>query len=202
MKNKNLLSVLVVSTFLFLALASSPTKYMSPDTFSKQYIKVEDEDNRNYLQKNDGTKIYGNEIKWQSGSFVKDLIIMDGEKYQIADIRGYKKNNSYYGRLTRSYMKRLVAGAVNIYEYFYYFSPDPTRPTITTFNVKYFMQKGDSGEMKYMSSFNDLRDFLADCPAATAKLNGSAKEIRRLIASDPLYLNNIVKLYNTRCAGK
>src|SRR3954469_15926037 len=109
MNRKNLLSALSVAAFVLLALASTTTKY-SANNFNLGN-RVEDlKEKGNYIMMNDGTRVYGQEVKWKSGLLVKDQIQVDDEKHKISEVIGYRSGNTYYGRSGNTYVKRIVHG--------------------------------------------------------------------------------------------
>src|SRR5689334_4271690 len=105
-QNKNLLSALTLILFIFIATASTVNKiHFGAFNYNKNY---EEKISGSYLVKNDGTRIYGKEVRWKSGLLVKDRIEQDGEAFKISDIIGYYQDGKYYGRLGNEYIKRIV----------------------------------------------------------------------------------------------
>src|SRR5687768_4899081 len=115
--NKQLLSVITVFLFAFFALGSKVNQ-LHYGAFNYNNHVEDKKEKRNYLEMNDGTKIYGRDIRWKSGLVVKDQIQIDGQKFKIDEVRGYREGQTYYGRLRNEYLQRIVHGKVNVYVQF------------------------------------------------------------------------------------
>ena len=91
---KNLFSFCAVIAFVILALASKVNQiHYGAFNYSN---RVEDRtENKNYLVKNDGTKIYGESISWKTGLLVKDQIKIDDQKFKISEILGYRNGDTF-----------------------------------------------------------------------------------------------------------
>src|SRR3974390_1506709 len=98
-KTKHLASVCVLIAFTIFAVSSRVNK-IHYGAFN-YYNKVEDQ-SANYLEKNDGSRIYGDKITWKSGLFGNSIKI-DEQKFKLAEVRGYLQNGTFYGRLGKDY---------------------------------------------------------------------------------------------------
>lgn len=152
---------------------------------------------KDYVELNDGSKVYGENISWKSGAIVKDQIKIDEQKFAIKETRGYFSNGIYYGRINGGFAKRIVYGKLNVYY---------TEERVSTTNSKgmsrsqlvcrHYVQKGDHGELKVIGNQSDIKAFVKDCPEAYAMIDKKDKEIRRAIKQDASYLNRIFTVYN------
>jgi hypothetical protein len=204
MNRKNLLSLCCVCFFIVLALGSTSTYKLGAGDFYTEN-KVEDRSEKsNYLVKNDGTRVYGEKIKWKSGALVKDQIQIDGEKFKIPEIIGYREGDIYYGRYRNEYIRRIIHGKINIYRLLSEVSTTSTdasghtRTTSRT-EVGYLYQKGDDAGMVDLFSKNDLQALVHDCPLALEMANLSDKKMRKAIRKDRNYLNSVIDVYNNDC---
>jgi len=203
MKRKNLLSVLVITVFVFLGLGSAVNK-IHMGAFEYDTSKEEKSEQGNYIVKNDGTKVYGTKIKWKSGLFVKDRIGIDDHVFKINEVRGYQDGKTFYGRLGNEYIKRIVHGKINVYV-------DFTRETRTTTDATghmhtssytrtdHYAQVGEDGELHEFGGQKAIRKLVADCPLAVQMASLSNHKMRRAIRKNRHYLNSIFETYNNDC---
>jgi hypothetical protein len=201
--NKNLVSALILIGFAFLAIASSVNKlHLGAFTYGN---RVEDPSyTKNFIEMNDGTKVYGDKIDWQSGFLLKDQIKIDGQKYKIRDVRGYQKDQVFFGRLNITYMKRIVHGKINVYVDFTNVtqtSADRNGFAHTTSYTRtdHYSQRGDSGPMVAIAGQSDIEDLVNSCPLAVEMAHKSNHQIRKAIKHDRNYLNEIFDVYNNGC---
>lgn len=158
----------------------------------------------NYIEKNDGTKIYGNNISWKSGAAVKDVITLDDTKYKIEDIKGFLRGGDYMIRFGNEYIQRVVRGKINVYaqiEEVVVISNNGRGGTTTNHATKtnYYYQMGDDGELKKFDGKNDIARIVHDCPTALAMADISNKQFEKEIENDPSYANRIFDIYNNGC---
>src|SRR4051794_33724314 len=113
MTRKHLLSTLSLIVFIYLALACASSKYYG--RFDKNNQVEDRQDKGNYAVNNDGTRIYGKKVKFQSGLFSKGKVEVDDQKYPVSEIIGYRDGMNYYGRMQNYYIRRIVHGKINIY---------------------------------------------------------------------------------------
>ncbi|MGC4096123.1 MAG: hypothetical protein QM706_03315 [Nitrospira sp.] len=204
MKLKNGLSLLVIVAFTLLGLASKVNK-IHVGAFEYNNPNETDLEKGNYLVKNDGTKVFGDKIKWKSGLFVKDRIGIDDQQFKISEIRGYKNENTYYGRLDNEYIKRIVHGSkLNVYVVFStgtYMTTDSRgfSRTHTYERATHYAQRGEDGEMTVFAGQHDIKKLVADCPLAVQMASLSDRKMRRAIRKDRHYLNSIFETYNNDC---
>jgi regulator of RNase E activity RraB len=192
---KKLLSVCTLVVFITLAMGSAVNK-IHMDAF-KMGNKVEDmNDRRNYLEKNDGTRVYGKKIIWQSGFLTKQKISIDKQDYKFSEIKGFRTEDKYYGISDGEYIPRVVHGKLNVYlkkTEHYIVGSNPK----TSFN--YYLQKGDNGAMIIMVKNDDLKKAVADCPLAASMIDKSNKQLRKSIRKDHNFLNSVFDVYNNDC---
>lgn len=204
MNRKNLVSFCCVCVFAILAIASSSSKNLGANSFY-QRNKVEDKTVKgNYILTNEGTKITGKEIRWKSGMLTKDQVIMDGTKYKMSEIKGYRENDIYYERHGNEYIKRIVHGKLNIY-YNIVTTSSTSRNTDgsmnhnTTTRYYYYVQKGEDGPLKLMKDLDDVKNELSDCPLSMQMLDMKPSKLRKEIKHDFDYLNRAFEIYNNNC---
>jgi hypothetical protein len=167
--------------------------------------RVEDPtDTRNFLQMNDGSKIYGEKINWKSGLFSKDQIKIDDQKYKISEVRGYQRDRVFYGRLKNDYIQRIVHGKINVYVQFTQVTETTTdhsgfSHTSTYTRTDQYSQIGDDGPMVVFGSKKDIKALVAGCPIAEEMTDKSDHQIRKAIRNDRNYLNDIFEIYNNGC---
>jgi hypothetical protein len=204
MKNKkHILSLCCLSVFIFLALASRVNKLHYGAFYYGN--RVEDPaDTRNYIQMNDGKKIYGEKISWKAGLLVKDQIKIDDDKYKILDVRGYQDKQIYYGRLKKEYIQRIVHGKINVYVQFTQVTQTSTdhggfSHTSTYTRTDHYAQRGETGPMVGFASQKDMKELVAGCPLAEEMCDKSNHQIRKAIRNNHTYLNDIFETYNNGC---
>jgi hypothetical protein len=203
MRFKNILSFLSIAVFFVIAAASSNLNKMHCGAFN-MYTYKHDNDNRNFIVKNDGTIIYGDKIVWTFGIFSNRSISIDKEKYKVSEVKGYQMNGVYYGRYGYDYLERIVTGKLNVY-----YSEETSRETTTwhsgtttTRNVEhcyFYVQRRDEDQMYSIKNQSDIKNFVGDCPKSYAMIDKSSKEIRKAIRSNSNYLNEIFEVYNNGC---
>lgn len=200
---KRLLSVFSIVLFMFFAVASKVNKiHYGAFNYNNH---VEDRlENRNYLLKNDGTRVYGESISWKSGIIVKNQIKINDEKFRIADIIGYRSGDFYYGRLGSGYIKRIVHGRINIYVEFTNVTSTSTSTSGISHTRSYirtdqYSQRGDTGPMKPLAGQEDIKEIVSDCPLAVQMADLKNSAMRKAIKKDPNYLNSIFDVYNNDC---
>jgi hypothetical protein len=203
MNRKNLLSICCVCFFIFLSLASAVNKlHYGAFNYSN---RVEDPTEKsNYLEKNDGTRVYGEKIKWKSGLLVKDQIQVDNEKFPISEVRGYRTGDKFYGRYHGEYIQRIVHGRINIYVMFTQVTTTSTdhsgfTHTSTRTRTDHFAQKGEDGPFVAFGGQDAMKELVKDCPLAVQMAGLSNKKIRKAIKKDKNYLNSIFEVYNNNC---
>jgi hypothetical protein len=170
--------------------------------------RVEDRsENKNYLVKNDGTKIYGESISWKTGLLVKDQIKIDDQKFKITEIMGYRTGDAYYGRLGKEYIKRIVRGKLNVYVQFTQVTTTSTDRNGFSHTRSYtrtdqYGQRGEDGKMVPLAGQKDIKELVSDCPLAVQMADVKNSAMRKAIKKDPNYLNRIFDIYNNDCQEK
>lgn len=200
---KNLLSVCTIFIFSVLAIGSAVNKiHMGAFNTSKSTEK--ETDNRDYLLKNDGTKIYGNKVTWKSGLLTKDQISIDDQKFKIPDIMGYKSEGLYYGRLGKEYIQRIIHGKLNVYIQY----TEVTSNSVSTSGsvrsrsytrTDHYAQRGPDGEMIGIPGQKEIGKLVKDCPLAFEMIDISNSKVRKAIKKDRNFLNSIFEIYNNDC---
>ncbi|MBI5857458.1 MAG: hypothetical protein HZB42_07385 [Sphingobacteriales bacterium] len=202
---KNIISFMSVAVFVFLAAGSAKINKIHCGAFSYFNSSEEPGNGRGYVEMNDGKKIYGEEISWQTGLILKDLIKVDGEKIKIKDTRGYFKNGNYYGRIGGSYAKRIIHGKLNVYytEGTVTVASTNSRTGVTTFRERptctHYVQVGDDGELNPIAGQKDIIKYVKDCPKAMEMIDKKDSQIRKAIRKNGSYLNDIFVIYNNGC---
>lgn len=200
LKPKQLLSLSVIGFFIFLAFASNKIQY-GAFNYNNQ---VEDrKEKRNFIEREDGSRIYGERISWKSGLLAKDQIQIDKEKFKISDIRGYQFEGTYYGRLQNEYIKRIVHGKINVYVMFTEFT------TTTNQNGRiinrsetraiHYAQKGEGAPMVAFGGQKAIKELVSDCPLAVEMADLSNGKLSKKIRKNGNYLNEIFETYNNGC---
>lgn len=200
---KHLLSFCCLAIFAFLALASRVNK-IHLGAFNYKNRVEDPADTRNYIQMNDGSKVYGETISWKSGLLVKDQIKVDDQKFKISEVRGYQRDRVYYGRLKNDYIQRIVHGKINVYVQFTQVAQtmtDHSGFTHTTYYTRtdHYSQRGDNGPMVVFGSQKDIQELVAGCPISEEMAAKSNHQIRKAIRNDHNYLNDIFEIYNNGC---
>lgn len=202
---KNVLSILVCSVFIFMALASSkkilprgvfdeskPRGEVIPDTLGCLVLKNE-------------TRVYGNKVRYQSGAVVKNQVQIDGKKFPMKEVRGYYLNGMYYGLYKTDFYKRVLHGKINIY----YGQATSTNNMsnynqrwnkTTTRTVEYvYWQKGESGDFNPLHSWKHVKQAVKDCPLAYELANRKKGVLKKEVKKDEEYLWRIFEIYNNNC---
>lgn len=204
MKNKkHLLSFCCLVIFAFFALASRVNKiHLGAFNYSN---RVEDPaDTRNFIQMNDGSKIYGEKISWKSGLLVKDQIKIDDQKFKLSEVKGYQQNRIYYGRLKNDYIQRIVHGKINVYVQFTQVTSTSTdhsgfSHTSTYTRTDHYSQRGENGPLVAFGSQKDIKELVAGCPISEEMAEKSNHQIRKAVRNNRNYLNDIFEIYNNGC---
>jgi hypothetical protein len=167
-----------------------------------QMVSVEEKSEPGYfLLKNDGSKVYGSKVRTQSGIAVKDFISIDDQKFKHSDIVGYSDGKFFYGRYGTSYAKRLVRGAINVYQHTEWIQTTSGNNGFgrSYARTSYYYQKGNSGELILFGN-NDIKEIVRSCPKALAMADKSADELKKAVKANPSYLNEIFETYNKECS--
>ena len=203
MKNllKHALSALTLLLFFLLA-TSSAVDRIHAGGFNRHDSFEEPTGDQNYLEKIDGTKVYGKKIHWAWDLFFKNdgRITIDGQTFRFSEIRGFREGKFYYGRLGHDYIQRVAHGALNAY----------IRETIVTTsgpngmsssNVRFdlFVQKGDAGDMILIRKKAQMEELLNSCPLALDMYEQSAGSFKSAKREDPNIMNDIFMTYNNGC---
>lgn len=200
---RNFLSLITVIIFLTLAVGSAVNR-IHFGAFNTGNATVKGEDSRNYLLKNDGTKIYGEKVTWKSGIILKDQISIDDQTFKISEIKGYKSSNIYYGRLRNEYIKRIIQGKLNVYIRYSEVTSTSTDRNgsmrVRTYTrTDHFAQKGTDGEMINIPDQHVIAKLVKDCPLAYNMINISDSKIRAELKKNGNFLNRIFDIYNNGC---
>jgi hypothetical protein len=197
--SKHLLSLSVIVAFMLLAIGSKVNK-IHMGAFATGN-KVEDmSDIRNYILKMDGTKIYGDEIHWKSGILTKDQVSIDGEKYKLSDVRGYRSGNRYYIRFKKEFIERIIHGKINVYIQYTQVTTTSSSGRVSSYTrTDHYAQKGEEGELTGIAGQKDIKKLVEDCPESLERASVSNKEMRKAIKRDRNYLNSIFDIYNDNC---
>ena len=201
---KNLFSLCCVCIFVILAVGSSSTFALTAGSFNLKTRVEEEKDKRNYLLKDDGTRVYGKEVKWKSGFLTKDQVSIDDQKFKINEIRGYREDDVFYGRLGIKYIRRIVQGKINVY---YDISEHSTTTTDhngqtrwkTTYRTDHYIQWGEDGPLKRIDRIDDIKNLLKDCPLSIQMIDMKPSKLRKEIKKDRDYLNMVFEVYNNNC---
>lgn len=200
---RNFLSVITVIIFLTLAVGSAVNR-IHFGAFNTGNATVKGEDSRNYLLKNDGTKIYGETVTWKSGIVLKNQISIDSQRFKISEIKGYKSSNIYYGRFRNEYIKRIIQGKLNVYIRY----SEVTTTSMdrnggmrmrTYTRTDHYAQKGTDGEMINIPDQYVIANLVKDCPLAYNMINISDSKIRAELKKNGNFLNRIFEIYNNGC---
>lgn len=200
---RNLLSLTAVVVFYLAAVGSSQINKIHCGAFNTGN-KVEDASVKgDFLVKDDGTLISGDAIRWKSGLLSKNEISIDNNKFKINEIRGYRYNGIYYGRIRSSYIKRIVHGKINVYQDQYWSTETNSSGRMRqVLHCQHYVQQGENGEIVPLANQKDILKFVKDCPEAAAMINVSSKKIRKSIRHDRNFLNSIFDIYNNDCKKK
>jgi hypothetical protein len=157
----------------------------------------------NYLLLNDGSKVFGNEIKSAWGILTKDKVVIDGKLFLIKDVQGYYQDGIYYGRLGMDYIKRIIDGKLSLYSV-------EERVGVTNVVVNgidgislsvcsFYITNTPNGQMKKIKTIEDIRKYLLSCPKALDALKKTDKEIKSSIQGDISFLNSVIETFNNGC---
>lgn len=172
-------------------------------TFNNQATKEDSENSRNFILKNDGTKVYGDKITYQYGLILKEEITIDKQKFNSAEVRGYQAKGVYYGRIGGKFAKRIIHGKLNVYVEELMSMKFNATKNITTPYIQclHYVQKGEIGELVEITTQKNIMQFVADCQKAVETISLSPAKIRKAIKKDYNYLNNIFENYNANDCG-
>lgn len=203
-QNKNFLSLLTLIAFGLLAVASGGPPSLQSNAFYWENGIENDTEQATYLVKNDGTKVYGKKINWKGGTIIKDQINIDDQKFPSKEIRGFKRDTVYYGRLAFSFIKRVVHGKLNIY---YDVVTGTSTSTDSQGNIRsrttsttvFYAQQGEKGEMIRLYDIEDIKKLVEDCPLAASMVDIHKKQLKKELKNDRQYLTKLINIYNNDC---
>lgn len=198
---KHWLSVLTLLVFVVFALASKSSK-VSRETFGYTDTREDVSTKGNYIVMEDGTKVYGYAIGWQSGLTLKDVVVMDEKKYKISDVKGFMRGGNYYTRFHKGYIQRLVHGKINVYvkheDHVSAINENGRLYYNSNTRTEYYYQIGEDGDLKKFNR-GDIQGLLKDCPTAAAMADISKKQLNKALEEDPNYMNKVFHIYNSGC---
>jgi hypothetical protein len=199
---KHFLSFSALLLFFILAVASSQQNKIHYQAFN-YYNKVELDESRNYLVKMDGTIIYSNNIIWKTTLF-KDKVILDNVNISIAEVRGFKFREKYYGKLNNTFIPRIIHGKINVYvkidEESVTETDDHGFHTSKHFsNTRHYAQRGEDGPMILLANEKVVMDFVKDCPASLHMVDKGYSQLRKGHRKDFNYMNKVFDIYNNGC---
>jgi hypothetical protein len=201
--SKHLLSFIVVVVFFLFAVGSKVSTL--PATSFYQNNKVETPEEKDvYLEQNDGTKIYGKKVEYTNGLLLKKQIKIDKQPFKIAEIRGYRMGDFYYGRRGNEYIKRIVHGKINVYIELTFETNTSTDShgaihSHSYTKTEHYYQEGETGELKALASMADIKRVVSACPLAVQMLDISSSQLRKLTKKNASYLNSVFETYNNDC---
>lgn len=193
----------VMAIFILLAMASKVNKiHYGAFNYSNQ---VEDrQDKGTYVLMEDGTRVNGSKVRWKSGLFSKDVIKIDDQEFKIRDVRGYRDGNTYYGKLNKTFIKRIVHGKLNVYVHMYDVTTTSTSrngmmSSRTYTRTDQYVQHGEHGEMIGIAGQKDILKHVGDCPLSVQMIDLKSSKLRKAIRRDPNYMNKVFEVYNNDC---
>ena len=193
---KKSLSIICVLFFILLAMSSS--KNMGVGFFYKNDMVEDASDTRNYLEKNNGDKVYGDKILLRSKMLKKDKIAIDGQEYNLPDIIGFRESNVYHGRYGGGYFQRVVHGKINIY-YAGITNHSGQMASQSSQSVFYYSQVGNLNNLVPITNKNDFLNLLNGCQASIDMLNKKNRHLSRAVKEDQRYFNKMFEIYNNDC---
>ncbi|MBO9205279.1 MULTISPECIES: hypothetical protein [Niastella] len=199
---KKLFFLLTLFAFLMLAVGCNVYK-LKCETFNNQAAPVDSVNSRNFILKNDGTKVYGDKITYQYGVILKQKITIDNQTFNTPEVRGYQAKGVYYGRIGGKFAKRIIHGKLNVYVEESISNKYMATKNFTATYVEcfHYVQKGEIGELVKITTQKDILQFVGDCRKAVEKINLSPAKIRKAIEKDDNYLNKIFEDYNANDCG-
>lgn len=194
----NLWKRLYFPALIFLLVCSvscSNVNYLHLGAFKAKDIVEDTTDTRNFVVKNDGTKIYGDKISWKSGLLLKNEISIDGQLFKMSEIRAYRGNNIFYHRMGSEYIRRIIRGKINVYIKYSMSNFDGQPYTRTD----HYFQKGENEVLHTLSNKKEIQELVAGCSMASEMLDVSYGKLRKEIKKDKRYLNTVFEIYNNGC---
>jgi hypothetical protein len=199
-KVRNFYTTIVAVLFMLIAGASSQGNKIYCGAFSYSNIGEDQNESRSYLEKNDGTRLYGEGISSKTGQLVKDFIKIGDEKFRVKEIRGYFSHGYYYGRFNNGYAKRIIHGKLNVYYTLDHLLNVDSKGRESTSEVCYhYVQVGDDGEIHFIANQKDIQQYVKDCPKSMEMIDKKYKELMQSIRRNRDYLNQIFIIYNNNC---
>jgi hypothetical protein len=117
-KSKHLLSFGAIILFAWMAVSSAGVLpfFVNFNVYNSESYIESSEDNRNYLLKNDGTKIYGEKVIWEDYYIDKTEIFLDNKAYPVSEILAFRKSpEKFYWKEGGNYYKKILDGKISIY---------------------------------------------------------------------------------------
>lgn len=196
-KTKHLVSFGVLVLFALLAVSSRVNKIHNG---AFNYRNKVEEPSDNCLVKNDGTKVYGRKISWNTGILARRSIKIDDQRFPFSEIRGYYDKGIYYGFFRGEYGQRIIHGKINVYVQFKQVTSTSTNGSGFTTSYSYldafhYAQIGEDGPMVPLARKGDIKKILEACPLAVEMVDKGRRQMRH----DPNYLNHVFDVYNAGC---
>jgi hypothetical protein len=159
---------------------------------SESRLRESTDDMRNYLVKNDGTKIYGEKIWWNYGILAGKTIFIDKQRFSISEIKTYRMDEVTFVRYGHKYLERRVHGKLNAYISDRYRSPD-------RLGCFHYIQQGDDGKIVPLPNTKVLLKAVEDCPKAFQMVNISMKKLNKALNKNSKYIIEVFNIYNKGC---
>lgn len=113
------------------------------------------DENKNFIYKNDGSLLYGENISHETPSFKENYFNLDGQTIKSKDVRFYKSGKFFYGNTQNgqsSFAIRIIKGKINYYELSSLYSV----PAATS-GFGGMSSYGSTSSYYYNSGFNSLK---------------------------------------------
>ena len=201
---RNILNIVVVFFFLFIT-SFSYQKYPGKLLYGFFYHDniVEDvSDKRNYIEKNNGEKIYGEVIKLDVGLFKQTKVRIDSQEFLMYEIIGFRESDRYFLRYNNYFVRRIVHGKINIYE----FDSSERVPNSDGVNFlmtgtlyNYFSQVGDHSNLKKIRRYSKYKKIVVGCQTSSDLANKKRMELAKETEKNQKFFNRIIEIYNNGC---
>ena len=199
-KSQSLWSVVTTVCFIILALACVTSK-----TYTSQEKKMRYNDNKVFVEKNDGTKLTGNKLKlpvnWMGRS---KGMFLDNNEINAEDIVAYQDSKAYHRKFGEVWVKQLKRGKINLYYYETVVNSAPYYNGTKMVNgssksTQHFVFQKENGEM-IESNKVQISDLLKDNAVAYQKFNEEFRPDLHLfpkqLQNKPGKLFEIIDIYN------
>ncbi len=160
------------------------------------FVELVFDGTKKYVEKNDGFKIYGDELEFKYMG--RKRVIIGGVSTPLDEVKGFFSKGKYFIRDGKFFYKLLVSGKISVYEYSQNVSSSSR--DINYRDCIYYTQKEGSDKFILLNNRESMVKILAGCKKAINLINFDYKELNEKVKKNKAYLNEAFQIYNNGCS--